>query len=225
MARSRHRPGTVQEPRVSELWSQAWPFGMVAVLYPVFFQVSTILLKYLGGDTQAGFWAIGLAVMTAIYLIPATIYQKFLLSKLHRWAAHDPAEVLDGLPARQHRHVRCSASLVSICARRGVAVRGSAGVRRGLSRRHRDPDGPGLVSADPLPVHGDGLGAAHRQAHALPGLRDGMGDGGGDSAERRLDSDVRRERRRLGDGRRRTGAVGGHLARRARFRRAKGAHP
>ncbi len=80
----------VQEPRVSELWSQAWPFGMVAILYPVFFQVSTILLKYLGGDKQAGFWAIGLAVMTAIYLIPATIYQKFLLSKLHRWAAHDP---------------------------------------------------------------------------------------------------------------------------------------
>ncbi|KGQ19837.1 Membrane protein [Lysobacter dokdonensis DS-58] len=80
----------VQEPRVSELWSQAWPFGMVAILYPVFFQVSTILLKYLGSDKQAGFWAIGLAVMTAIYLIPATIYQKFLLSKLHRWAAHDP---------------------------------------------------------------------------------------------------------------------------------------
>ncbi|MGO4550151.1 lipopolysaccharide biosynthesis protein [Lysobacter sp. 2RAF19] len=82
----------VQEPRVAELWSQAWPFGMVAILYPVFFQVSTILLKYLGGDKQAGFWAIGLAVMTAIYLIPATIYQKFLLSKLHRWAAHDPVK-------------------------------------------------------------------------------------------------------------------------------------
>jgi O-antigen/teichoic acid export membrane protein len=82
----------VQEPRVSELWTQAWPFGMVAILYPVFFQVSTILLKYLGSDKQAGFWAIGLAVMTAIYLIPATIYQKFLLSKLHRWSAHDPVK-------------------------------------------------------------------------------------------------------------------------------------
>ena len=82
----------VQEPRVSELWSQAWAFGMIAILYPVFFQVSTILLKYLGSDKQAGFWAIGLAVMTAIYLIPATIYQKFLLSKLHRWAAHDPVK-------------------------------------------------------------------------------------------------------------------------------------
>lgn len=76
-------------PRVREVWAQAWPYGMVAVLYPVFFQVSTILLKYLGSDAQAGMYSIALAVMTAIYLIPATIYQKFLLSKLHRWAVHD----------------------------------------------------------------------------------------------------------------------------------------
>jgi O-antigen/teichoic acid export membrane protein len=71
------------------LWSQAWAYGLVAVLYPIFFQVSTILLKYLGSDAHAGRWAIALAIMTAIYLLPATIYQKFLLAKLHRWAAHD----------------------------------------------------------------------------------------------------------------------------------------
>jgi O-antigen/teichoic acid export membrane protein len=76
-------------PGVAEVWSQAWAYGVYAALYPVFFQVSTILLKYLQGDAQAGMYAIALAVMTAIYLIPATIYQKFLLGKLHRWAAHD----------------------------------------------------------------------------------------------------------------------------------------
>jgi len=76
-------------PSVYELWSQAWAYGVYAALYPVFFQISTILLKYLDGDAQAGMYSIGLAVMTAIYLIPTTIYQKFLLAKLHRWAAHD----------------------------------------------------------------------------------------------------------------------------------------
>lgn len=79
-------------PGVADLWSQAWAFGLYAVLYPVFFQVSTVLLKYLQGDAQAGMYAIALAVMTAIYLIPATIYQKFLLGKLHRWAVHDRAK-------------------------------------------------------------------------------------------------------------------------------------
>jgi O-antigen/teichoic acid export membrane protein len=87
------RPAEIPDqtaPRATEVWSQAWAYGVFAVLYPVFFQVSTILLKYLHSDAQAGMYSIALAVMTAIYLIPATIYQKYLLSKLHRWAAHNP---------------------------------------------------------------------------------------------------------------------------------------
>ncbi|MGX5732408.1 lipopolysaccharide biosynthesis protein [Pseudoxanthomonas beigongshangi] len=80
-------PGAL--PGVRELCAQAWPYGMAAVLYPVFFQIGTVLLKYLAGDAAAGHFGIALAVMTAIYLFPATVYQKFLLSKLHRWAVHD----------------------------------------------------------------------------------------------------------------------------------------
>lgn len=76
-------------PSAREVWAQAWPYGVAAALYPIFFQVSTVMLKYLGGDIHAGRFGIAMAVMSAIYLIPTTIYQKFLLSKLHRWAAHD----------------------------------------------------------------------------------------------------------------------------------------
>jgi O-antigen/teichoic acid export membrane protein len=86
-------PATVAptpSPSVRELWAMAWPYGVVAVLYPVFFQVSTVLLKYLGSNAQAGQWAIALAVMMAIYLVPATIYHKFLFGKLHYWYAQNP---------------------------------------------------------------------------------------------------------------------------------------
>lgn len=82
-------PLALEPPGALLLWSQAWPYGMAAALYPIFFQVSTVMLKYLGGDVHAGRFGISMAVMSAIYLIPTTIYQKFLLSKLHRWAAHD----------------------------------------------------------------------------------------------------------------------------------------
>src|SRR4249919_2990066 len=75
----------VDTPSMGQLWSDAWAYGVVAVLYPVFFQISTVLLKYLTNDTQAGLYGIGLSVMTAIYLIPVTIYQKFLLAKLNGW--------------------------------------------------------------------------------------------------------------------------------------------
>jgi len=77
-------------PSVTHLWSQAWAYGLEATLYPIFFQISTVLLKYLGGNAQAGIFGIALGIMTAIYLIPSTVYQKFLLPKLHRWAVHDP---------------------------------------------------------------------------------------------------------------------------------------
>lgn len=87
--RSESTVSRAASPGIGAVWSEAWAYGVYAALYPVFFQISTILLKYIRGDTQAGMYAIALAVMTAIYLIPATIYQKFLLGKLHRWAAHD----------------------------------------------------------------------------------------------------------------------------------------
>jgi O-antigen/teichoic acid export membrane protein len=86
------RPATTMtqpSPSVAHLLSQAWAYGMEASLYPIFFSISTVLLKYLNGNAQAGIFGIALGVMTAIYLIPSTLYQKFLLSKLHRWAAHD----------------------------------------------------------------------------------------------------------------------------------------
>jgi O-antigen/teichoic acid export membrane protein len=83
-------PRDVDAPRAWSVWSQAWAFGLSAVLYPVFFQISTVLVKYFDGNVQAGIFGIALAVMTAIYLIPSTVFQKYLLSKQHRWAVHDP---------------------------------------------------------------------------------------------------------------------------------------
>ena len=76
-------------PGIATLWSQSWVYGATALLYPVFFQIGTVLLKYLDSNVQAGLFGIAMAVMSAIYLIPSTIYQKYLLSKLHRWAVHD----------------------------------------------------------------------------------------------------------------------------------------
>lgn len=91
-----HGHGPRVEPRVpapvpgmAALWSQSWVYGATALLYPVFFQIGTVLLKYLDSDVQAGHYGIAMAVMSAIYLIPSTIYQKYLMSKLHRWAVHD----------------------------------------------------------------------------------------------------------------------------------------
>jgi O-antigen/teichoic acid export membrane protein len=111
-------------PGVRSLFRHAWPYGVAAVLYPVFFQIGTVLLKYLSGDAEAGVFGIALAVMTAIYLFPTTVYQKFLLARLHRWAVHDRVRF------RQVYRLGCIGMLLS-----GLAVGGMLALLAGHAVR------------------------------------------------------------------------------------------
>ena len=67
----------------------AWPFGAAGVFYLIYFQSDIVLIKYLVNESAAGLYNVAFVVMTAIYLLPSVVYQKFLLSRLHRWAHHD----------------------------------------------------------------------------------------------------------------------------------------
>ena len=74
-----HGPGVVQ----------AWATGRWQCCIRCSSRSARCCSSISANDTQAGLYGIALSVMTAIYLIPVTIYQKFLLAKLHRWSAHD----------------------------------------------------------------------------------------------------------------------------------------
>jgi O-antigen/teichoic acid export membrane protein len=82
--------GDQADASMRAVWRMGWAYGLSALLYPVFFQVGTVMLDRMAGPREAGLFGIGLGVMTAVYLLPATVYQKYLLSRLHRWAVHDP---------------------------------------------------------------------------------------------------------------------------------------
>lgn len=74
---------------VSDVAAQTWPFGLAAIFHLVYFQSDILLLKYITGDEAAGIYNVAFTVMAAVYLLPSTIYQKFLLPKVHRWANND----------------------------------------------------------------------------------------------------------------------------------------
>jgi O-antigen/teichoic acid export membrane protein len=93
------RAGDHRDASIRAVWRMGWAYGLSALLYPVFFQVGTVMLDRMAGPREAGLFGIGLGVMTAVYLLPATVYQKYLLSRLHRWAVHDPEKF-----RRVHRH-------------------------------------------------------------------------------------------------------------------------
>lgn len=71
----------------------SWPFGLAAFAHLVYYQSDIVLLKYLDSDASAGIYNIAFLVISAIYLLPAVIYQKYLLPKIHRWSIQEPARV------------------------------------------------------------------------------------------------------------------------------------
>lgn len=74
---------------IKQVAAQSWPFGLAGVFYLIYFQSDIILLKYIKGDEAAGIYNVAFLIMTAMYILPSVIYQKFLMPKIHLWANHD----------------------------------------------------------------------------------------------------------------------------------------
>lgn len=77
------------KPKIRELLSQTWPFGVSTIFAFIYVQSDIILVNYISGDSEAGFYRVSFIILTAIYLFPTVLYQKFLLPKFHRWSNHD----------------------------------------------------------------------------------------------------------------------------------------
>lgn len=86
-------PDTTERPGAFRVASLAWPFGLAGVLYLIYYQSDLVLLRYFVNESAVGFYNAAVVVMTAIYLFPSALYQKFLLPRLHRWAYHDAVKL------------------------------------------------------------------------------------------------------------------------------------
>lgn len=79
----------LEQPKLCEVIKESWPFGIAAFSYFVYYQSNIILVKYIIGDEAAGYYNVAFTIISAIYLLPNVIYQRFLLPKFHVWANHD----------------------------------------------------------------------------------------------------------------------------------------
>ena len=79
-------------PTPAQVFFDSLPFGMAATFHLIMFQINIILINYIAGPKEAGIYNVAFAIMTAVYLTPSVIYQKFLLPKIHRWSIHDRAK-------------------------------------------------------------------------------------------------------------------------------------
>lgn len=76
-------------PPLKTVISETWPFGMSAIFAFIYLQIDIIMLKYMGGDVQAGYYNVAYIIITASMIFPNVLYQKFFLPKYHRWINHD----------------------------------------------------------------------------------------------------------------------------------------
>jgi O-antigen/teichoic acid export membrane protein len=79
----------VAMPRVKEVLSHSWAFGLASVFAFIYLQSDIIMVKYISGNEQAGLYNVGFVIMSAILVFPTVFYQKFLMPKVHRWANSD----------------------------------------------------------------------------------------------------------------------------------------
>lgn len=80
---------TNPNPRIKDVFAETWPFGFAAFFAFIYVQSDIIMVKYIAGDIEAGYYNVAFVIQTAIMLFPSVLYQKYFLPKYHRWANHD----------------------------------------------------------------------------------------------------------------------------------------
>lgn len=76
-------------PNIKKTFSHSWAFGLGSIFAFIYLQSDIIMLKYISGNETAGYYNVAFIILTAIYIFPSALYQKYLLPKFHRWANHD----------------------------------------------------------------------------------------------------------------------------------------
>ena len=77
-------------PKLREVFKEAWPFGFAGLFAFIYIQSDIIMVRYLTGDAEAGYYNVAYTILFAIMTIPTILFSRFLIPKYHRWSNHDP---------------------------------------------------------------------------------------------------------------------------------------
>lgn len=76
-------------PRMRDLLSESSPYALMTAFYVIYFQGGLVLVERLAGSAAAAEFNASSLLFVALALVPNVIYNKFLASKLCRWAEGD----------------------------------------------------------------------------------------------------------------------------------------
>jgi O-antigen/teichoic acid export membrane protein len=88
-----HGPEPSEKPAIQDsitaLLSKVWVFGVAGLLYLAWAQGHVVIAQFALSSHDAGSYNAALVMLNAISLLPTVAFSKFLLPKIHRWAAQD----------------------------------------------------------------------------------------------------------------------------------------
>ncbi|AJI93639.1 polysaccharide biosynthesis family protein [Yersinia ruckeri] len=68
---------------------KSYPYGVTIFLHLVYFQSDIVLVNWLVGAKDAGFYSVAFTLLSAAYLIPSVLYQKYLLPRVHQFSDNE----------------------------------------------------------------------------------------------------------------------------------------
>lgn len=74
---------------VGEIYRKSWPFCLVSIFNLIYFQLDIVLVRYLNGSEETGYYSVAYNFLLVVLLLPMMIYRKYLSPKMHRWAFSD----------------------------------------------------------------------------------------------------------------------------------------
>ncbi|MBD3795880.1 MAG: oligosaccharide flippase family protein, partial [Epsilonproteobacteria bacterium] len=79
----------ITTPGIKETFSHSWAFGLAGVFAFIYLQSDIIMVKYMAGNSEAGYYNASFVIITSILIFPSVLYSKFLMPKYHRWANYE----------------------------------------------------------------------------------------------------------------------------------------
>jgi len=75
--------------KTSRLYRKTWPFALATCFQLIYYQSDIIMIKLLHSPAEAGYYNVAFVIIAATYILPNTIFQRYLLPKVHHWSKHD----------------------------------------------------------------------------------------------------------------------------------------
>ncbi|SMY35613.1 Polysaccharide biosynthesis protein [Photobacterium malacitanum] len=70
-------------------------FCISSILYLIYYQSDIIILNYISGNKSVGLYSVAFTILSAAYILPSVIFNKYYLPFYHKWMINDKKKLIE----------------------------------------------------------------------------------------------------------------------------------